>query len=64
MQQKKTRIEFIKYSGLDMTKKLLDCLLIYDDSSEEILKDEEFVKKATSGRHRRLHVIYVKHNLF
>ena len=64
MQRKKAQIEFIKYSGLDKTKKLLDCLLIYNDSCEEIFNYKEFVKIATSGRHRRLHVIYVKHNLF
>ena len=64
MQQKLPQIEFINYSGLDITKKLSDCLLIYDDSCEKIFNDKEFVKIATSGRHCRLHVIYVKHNLF
>ena len=64
MQRKIAQIEFIKYSGLHITKKLSDCLLIYDDSCEEIFNDKEFVNIATSGRHRRLHVIYVKHNLF
>ena len=58
------RIEFIKYSGLEITKNLSKCLLIFDDSCEEIFIDKEFVKIATSGRHRKLHVIYVKHNLF
>ena len=57
-------IEFLKYSGFDITKNLLHCLLIYDDPCEEIFNDREFVKIATSGRHRKLHVIYVKHNLF
>ena len=57
-------IEFLKYSGFDITKNLLHCLLIYDDSCEEIFNDKEFVKIATSGRHRKLHVIYVNHNLF
>ena len=63
MQQKIPQIEFIKYSGLDITQKLSDCLLIYDNSCEEMFNDKDFVKIATSGRHRRLHVIYVKHNL-
>ena len=58
------RIEFIKHSGLEITKNLSNCLLIFDDSCEEIFNDKEFVKIATSGRHRKLHVIYVKHNLF
>ena len=59
-----TRIEFIKYSGLEITKNLSNCLLIFDDSCEEIFNDKGFVKIATSGRHRKLHVIYMKHNLF
>ena len=64
MQQVIPGIEFLKYSGFDITKNLSHCLLIYDDSCEEIFNDKEFVKIATSGRHRKLHVIYVKHNLF
>ena len=57
-------IEFLKYSGFDITKNLSHCLIIYDVSCEKIFNDKEFVKIATSGRHHKLHVIYVKHNLF
>ena len=57
MQQVKPGIEFLKYSGFDITKNLSHCLLIYDHSCEEIFNDKEFVKIATSGRHRKLHVI-------
>ena len=64
MQRNTPEIRFLKYSGLDITKDLSRCLLIYDDTCEEIFNDKEFVKIATSGRHRKLHVIYVKHNLF
>ena len=64
IQQKIPHNEFIKFSGLDITKKMLDSLLVYDDSCEEIFNDKEFVKIATSGRQRKLHVIYIKHNLF
>lgn len=39
-------------------------LLIFDDSCEEISRSKEFEKIATSGRHRKLSVIYIKHNLF
>ena len=38
--------------------------MIFDDSCEEILNDKKFVKIATSGLHRKLHVICVKRNLF
>ena len=64
MQCSTARIEFIKFSGLEITKNLSNCLLIFDYSCEKIFNDKEFVKIATSGRHRKLHVIYVKHNLF
>ena len=57
-------ISFIKYNGFEITKNLSNCLLIYDDSCEEIFKDDEFVKLATSGRHRKISILYVKHNLF
>ena len=57
-------IEFLKYAGFVITTNLSHCLLIYDDSYEEIFNEKEFVKIATTGRHRKLHVIYVKHNLF
>ena len=50
-------IEFLKYSGFDIAKNLTHRLFIYDDSCEEIFNDKEFVKIATSGRHRKLHVI-------
>ena len=64
MQGSVARIEFINYSGLEITKNLSNCLLIFDDSCQEIFNDKEFVKTATFGRYRKLHVIYVKHNLF
>ena len=51
MQQQLPNIEFIKYSGLDITKKLSNCLLVFDESCEEIFNDKEFEKIATSGRH-------------
>ena len=64
MQGSIARIEFIKFSGLEITKNFSNCLLICDDSCVEIFNDKEFVKIATSGRHRKLLVLYVKHNLF
>ena len=57
-------IDFIRFTNFDVTKSLENCLLIFDDSCEEIFNDREFLKLVTSGRHRGLHVIYVKHNLF
>ena len=45
-------------------KNIDNCLLIFDDSREEVFNDKEFVKLATAGRHRNINVIYVKHNLY
>ena len=64
MQRVIPEIQFLKYSGLDITKDLSRGLLFYDDSCEEIINDKEFVKIATSGRHHKIRVICVKHNLF
>ena len=64
MQGSIARIEFIKYSGLEITKNLSNCLLIFDDSCEEIFNDKVFVKLPTSRRHRNFHVIFVNHNFF
>ena len=39
-------------------------LLIFDDSCEEICNSKAFVEIATSGRHRGLSTIYIRHNVF
>ena len=53
-----------KFSGSEFFSQLKNCLLVFDDSCEEIFNDKEFSKLATAGRHRNISVIYVKHNLF
>ena len=35
-----------------------------DDTCIEILNEKDFVILATAGRHKNVHVFYVKHNLF
>ena len=62
--EKKMNIEFINCLDFEMIKTLQDCLLIFDDSCEEIYQEKDFVKVAVSGRHRGIHCIFVKHNLF
>lgn len=62
--QMELNIQFVPCVDFDMIVNLTDCLLIFDDSCEEIYEDKRFSKIATSGRHKNLHVIYVKHNLF
>ena len=64
VQRQLPNIEFIKFHGFEITKNLLKYLLIYGDLCGEIFNDNDVVKFATSGRHRKLHIIYVKHDLF
>ena len=62
--EKKLNIEFKQFSGFELVSELENCLLVFDDSCEEIFNDKEFSKLATAGRHRNIIVIYVKHSLF
>ena len=62
--ERKLNIQFTKFSSFDLISDLENCLLVFDDSCEEIFNDKEFSKLATAGRHKNLSVIYVKHNLF
>ena len=60
----KLDIEFVSCLNFQMIKQLENCLLVFDDSCEEIYQEKEFVKLAVAGRHRNVHCIFVKHNLF
>ena len=62
--ERKLNIEFKKFTSFEVVSELENCLLVFDDSCEEIFNDKEFSKLATAGRHKNLSVIYVKHNLF
>ena len=62
--ERNLNIFFTKFSRFDFISQLENCLLVFDDSCEEIFNDKEFSKLATAGRHRNISVIYVKHNLF
>ena len=55
---------FKKYANLEFLNNIENCLLIIDDSCEEIYNDKEFVKLATAGRHKKINVIYIKHKLY
>ena len=60
----KLGIEFIPCLDFEMIKSLENCLLVFDDSCEEIYQENEFVKLAVAGRHKKGHCIFIKHNLF
>lgn len=61
-------IEFIQCVNFELVENLpsdgTNYLLIFDDSCAEISRSKEFEKIATSGRHKKLNAIYIKHNLF
>ena len=61
---KHLNIVFKKFTNLEFLQNTENCLLIFDDSCEEIFNDKAFVKLATAGRHKNINVIYVKHNLY
>ena len=50
-------VNFMKFKGFEPVGNL-------EKSCEDILKDKEFVRLVTAGRHREIDVIYVKHNFF
>ena len=39
-------------------------LMIFDDVAEELLRNDNFSNLATSGRHKNISVIFIKHNLY
>ena len=61
-------IEFVQCLDFDLINNLpndgTNYLLIFDDSCADLSRDRNFEKLATSGRHRKLNVIYIKHNLY
>ena len=56
--------EFVKFDGFDRLRNIENFLLVFDESCEEIYNDKEFVKLATTGRHKGLNVNYFKHSFF
>ena len=61
---KKLNIEFVPCLDFSMTKKLENCLLVFDDSCEEIYQEKKFVKFALAGRHKKFiafsrNIIYI-----
>ena len=50
----KLNIEFVPCLDFEMIKKLENCLLVSDDSCEDIYQKKEIVKIAVAGRQKRL----------
>ena len=64
-------IKFVKGVTADALDKVIDdanptqsTMLVFDDSCEEILQSASFANLATAGRHKGLHVIFIKHNMY
>ena len=62
--ERNLNIFFRKFSAFDFISQLENCLVVFDDSCEDIFNDKEFSKLATAGRHRNIGVTHIKHNLF
>ena len=62
--ERKISNQFIKFSSFEQISEVDDYLLVFDDSCEETFNEKNFPKLATGGRHKKISVIYVKHNLF
>ena len=45
-------IEFIKLSSFEIVINLQDCMIVFDDTCEEIFNEKDFVKLATAGRQK------------
>ena len=67
MQDEIDCIEFVKgvnFEVIDLLKNNgTKYILILDDSFEEMCSSKEFVKIATTGRHRGFSTVYIQHNL-
>ena len=68
MQKEKRSLEFVQGVNFQFSDSLKNndtkYSLLSDDSFEEICNSKAFVDIATTGRHRGLSTIYIKHNLF
>ena len=63
----KTRLVFAMFVpclDFEMIKKLENCLVVFDDSCEKIYQEKEVDKIVVAGRYKKIHCIFVKHNLF
>ena len=60
--EQKLGVIFKNYANLEFLNNFENCLLIIDDSCEKIYNDKEFVKLAAAGCHKKINVIYIKHN--
>ena len=68
MQKEIENSEFVRGVNFDFIDSLKindrKCLLIFDDSCEEVCHSKTVVDIATTGSHRGLSTIYIQHNLF
>ena len=68
MQKEIEKLEFVRGVNFEIIDSLKNNstkhLLTFEDSCEKICNSKAFVDIATAGRHRRLSIFYLKHNLF
>ena len=67
MQKEFKNLEFVQgvnFEFIDSLKNGTKYLIKFEDSSEQICNSKDFDDIATTGRHRGLRTIYLKHKLF
>ena len=68
MQKEIENLEFVRGVNFEFFDSLKNngtkYLIVFDDYCEEICNSKAFVDIATTGRHRGLSAIYIKHNFF
>ena len=68
MQKEIENLEFVRGVNFELTDSLKNngtkYLLIFDDSCEDICNSKAFLDIATTGSHRGLSTMYIKHKLF
>ena len=50
------------FSNKEVEQKML--MVIFEDACEEFLLNRFFVNSCTAGRHQKIHLIFLKHNLY
>ena len=50
--------------SFEIVNNLREFIIVFDDTCKEFFYEKDFVKLASAGRHKSVHVIFVKHKIF
>ena len=60
----KLNTDIVLYLDSEMIKMLENCVLVFDDSCEEVYHEKEIVMIAVAGRPKKIHCVFVRDILF